>query len=511
MGNSITQTVWGRASMFLVLIITITVSVWFAFPYMKRVLSSYSIPYYNYTPTSADVLAAQPAVGEPAQGVPILMYHGVIEKGDEFNTSIQDFISQMEMLKKEGYTTISVHEFDLFRQGLFTLPAKPIIITFDDGRKDSFYTTDDILRKLGFKATLFVATGPNLEGNSFYLTWAELKRMQTTGRWELEAHGRHSHDKIKIFADNHAIGRFLSSKLYLEKEKRLETVEEFESRVEQDYINGIQDLHDHLGIDPHYFAIPLNDYGELPISNHEGAVEFNRKLIEKYFRLAFIQANDSDEVKNIYLPVYNFPEEDPYLVRRIEMKNMEADFLKATLDAQKPTESTLSLTSTTALQAYINSAFYSGMATSTPEGLVLLADKPDDIAQVVYGNVYWKKYKVAATVQRVEGRSVSLLFHFKDSNNYMSFGNTDKGFFLRSVVNGVTKSLVSPYIPATNYTGDMQLSVSVTDVSVTAAVNGKVIFKTLLVPLKNGVVGIRAWDDTLSAKVLIKSVVVSPL
>ncbi len=64
---------------------------------------------YSYFP-SRDVIKAQVEQGEPAQAVPILMYHGVLVSGElGINTTRKQFISHMEMLKKEGYQTISVN------------------------------------------------------------------------------------------------------------------------------------------------------------------------------------------------------------------------------------------------------------------------------------------------------------------------------------------------------------------------------------------------------------------
>jgi peptidoglycan/xylan/chitin deacetylase (PgdA/CDA1 family) len=511
MGNTIKNKIVFRTGIFLVLVVTILISVWIAFPYTKKFLTSYSIGYYHYTPTSPSVLSALPATGTPALAVPMLMYHGVIADLDSANTTIPNFIAQMEMLKTEGYTTISVNELDMSRQGLFTLPEKPIIITFDDGRKDSFYTTDDILKKLGFTATLFEASGPTLRGNPFYLTFDELKKVQATGRWEIEAHGRNSHDKIQIVPDNSVEGRFLTSKIYNTKKKRLETTEEFEKRVEQDYVDGIQDLKKYLGIDAHYFAIPLNDYGERPVSNYPEATAFNSGIIQKYFKMAFIQANDTDDVRNIYLPVYNFPDENPYLVRRIEVKNMSADFLKMTLEKELPANPVLNLTTDNFLTTKYDVDNYSGTASATSSGIDIKAQNPDDIGQLIYGEKYWKDYSATVVMKRVVGRSQSVLFYFVDSKNYMSFGNTDNGIFLRRTVNGVTRDLQKAYVPETPYTENVTFKIVTEDTTVTCFVNGKVIYSIHTLPFKSGKIGVRFWDDKVAAEGLVHSIVVKPI
>ena len=102
---------------------------------------------------------------------------------------------------------------------------------------------DGILEKLGFKATIFIATVKANEKEPFYLTWDELVKIKATGRWEIEAHGRRAHDKIQI-AEKDILGRYYTSRIYT-LEKELESVEEYKKRVEEDYVNGIPDIKEH--------------------------------------------------------------------------------------------------------------------------------------------------------------------------------------------------------------------------------------------------------------------------
>ena len=65
--------------------------------------------------------------------VPMLMYHSVDDGSAVACVRPKQFAQQMAYLKRAGYETI--HLDDLYRnlvQGT-NLPAKPIVITFDDG------------------------------------------------------------------------------------------------------------------------------------------------------------------------------------------------------------------------------------------------------------------------------------------------------------------------------------------------------------------------------------------
>jgi peptidoglycan/xylan/chitin deacetylase (PgdA/CDA1 family) len=485
---------------FLILVVTSIVSVIVGIPYAKESLpSGYSIDYYHYKPTKTLLAAAPNTAGKenlpPANAVPVLMYHGVIDRVDAVNTTIDNFISHMETLKSEGYTTISVRELDLFRQGKFVLPPKPIIITFDDGRKDSYYTTDDVLRQLGFKATIFVATGPIIEGNPFYLTWEDLNEMKATGRWEIEAHGRESHEKIPIGPDDSVYGRYLTSRMYLADQKRLETVAEFEKRVEEDYLNGINDLKTHVGVTPQYFAIPLNDYGEQSLSNYPGSITFNEHLLRKYFRLGLVQSNDNVYPAIVFASVYNFAYTNPYSVYRLEVENLSTKQLMEILDHEAPVPPELALAGSDFKSAPFNQKRFAGQILYLPTGLSLTASEPSANGQIIFGQNYWRNYETTAVMQQIVGRSVVLLFNFQDQKNYLAFGRSNDSYFLQATVNGVTTDLRSADEPEqANPSDPITLTATSKNGFVTGSVNGRVIFSQVAIPVQSGAVGFKVWD-----------------
>lgn len=515
MGNSLTSSET-RVVIFLALLSSSLIALIIGLPYAKKLLptSTYAIGYYRYQPAPA-ILAASttPVSGPPATAVPILMYHGVIDHRDAVNTPLPNFIAQMEALKKNGYSTISVHELDLFRQGQFILPPKPIILTFDDGRKDSYYPTDDILRQLGFRATIFVATGPIIDGNSFYLSWEDLKTMRASGRWEIEAHGRYSHEKIPIDPDGAKAGRYLTSRQYLASQQRLETVAEFEQRVEADYQNVISDLETHVGVTPRYFAIPLNDYGEQSLSNYPPSLDLNGRLIKKYFRLGFVQSNDNLNPSLIVAPIYNFSYTNPYSVYRLEVENLSAEELLKILDQQAPTSPQLTLAGADFNRAYFDPKRFTGKILYLPNGLSLTAEKPAANGQIVFGEDYWRDYEATATIAQSTGRSIVLLFNCQDQKNYLAFGRTDNSYFLRETVNNTTRDLIPPYRPPTaaSATEPVVLSISAKAGLVSGSVNGTEIFSRVAVSLRNGAVGFKVWGNTTPGSGILQQLTVKKI
>lgn len=123
-----------------------------------------------------------------ATGIPVLNYHQVEPKdGNPLTLWPEQFEAQMEYLAAEGYTTITIDEMmDALENGT-SLPEKSVIITFDDGYADNYEYAYPILKKYGFKATIFLIydftnTYPN------YLTWDQVAEMKDSGLIHFESH-----------------------------------------------------------------------------------------------------------------------------------------------------------------------------------------------------------------------------------------------------------------------------------------------------------------------------------
>ena len=121
-------------------------------------------------------------------GVPVLNYHQVEDKdGNPLTLYCDQFDQQMAYLAEEGYHTITLDEMMDAAENGTPLPEKPVVITLDDGYVDNYEYAYPILKKYGFKATIFLIndfTGvyPN------YLTWEQIREMQDSGLIDFESH-----------------------------------------------------------------------------------------------------------------------------------------------------------------------------------------------------------------------------------------------------------------------------------------------------------------------------------
>lgn len=145
------------------------------------------------TPPAGQTPAVAPPVKQESKpvaktplpaGIPILMYHSVgEEKNNDAVISKALFAEQMAFLSSHNYTPISLDDLHAYLNGKGDLPAKPVVLTFDDGYRDTYEVVFPILKKYGFKSVLFIPA--TFAGER--LSWQELKEMKAAGM-QIESH-----------------------------------------------------------------------------------------------------------------------------------------------------------------------------------------------------------------------------------------------------------------------------------------------------------------------------------
>jgi peptidoglycan/xylan/chitin deacetylase (PgdA/CDA1 family) len=215
------------------------------------------------TPDEKSVWAPLPP---DRSAVPVLLYHGIGPESDfsnsadaSYGVNIGDFAKQMTMIKHAGYQTISLTKFINFIRGKrVELPPRPLLLTFDDGRADSWTGADGILEKLHFNAVMFVDTGRVERCDPEYLSWDELQKLQSGSRWRLQLHaGPDGHQYIQYGRHKDDTGA------YYAYEYEHESFDDWQDRVRSDIDEGGKLLAEHVATyKPLAFAPPYGTYGQ---------------------------------------------------------------------------------------------------------------------------------------------------------------------------------------------------------------------------------------------------------
>lgn len=114
--------------------------------------------------------------------VTVLGYHNFSKKAPvtQMLMRTSEFREQMEHLRRERITVISMQEFLEWRLGTRTLPARCALITLDDGWKSVYTDAYPILKEYGYPFTLFLYTN-YIHGRGDSLSPAQIKEMQANG------------------------------------------------------------------------------------------------------------------------------------------------------------------------------------------------------------------------------------------------------------------------------------------------------------------------------------------
>lgn len=147
-------------------------------------------------------------------GIPILTYHHILrdEENTRFRhtsttTSVRAFSNQMTWLRDQGYTTLTMYQLEGYVRNKMNLPARSVVITFDDGLKSVNRYAYPILKEYGFKATAFIISSrikryPQKWGQKSlqFMSISELEQIQDV--FDIQSHTHFLH---RVDGDHHPI------------------------------------------------------------------------------------------------------------------------------------------------------------------------------------------------------------------------------------------------------------------------------------------------------------------
>ena len=172
--------------------------------------------------------------------VPILMYHYVSlppEDADVYRVDLSvtpnNFLAQMQYLADNGHTPIDLYTLSRAITNNEPLPAKAVVLTFDDGYLDNYENAYPILQAFGFVGTFFIPTEFIDNGRSGYMNWAMIEEMAAAGH-RFEPHSR-THSDLRGREADFLIWEMLGPQ---------------------------QTLAAHLGYTPRYFSYPAGRYDD---------------------------------------------------------------------------------------------------------------------------------------------------------------------------------------------------------------------------------------------------------
>jgi peptidoglycan/xylan/chitin deacetylase (PgdA/CDA1 family) len=163
------------------------------------------------SPTPPDVT---PAAG--AGSVPILCYHRVAD-APALDTVVTtgNFEQQMTWLRDNGYSVIPLAQLVEALEKHTPLPAKAVVLTFDDGFRTDYDNVFPVLKRFGYPATLFIYT-IWVGAASGADTWDGLRQMLASGLIDVQSHTV-THANLSQVSNRAGGGERLARELTLSK------------------------------------------------------------------------------------------------------------------------------------------------------------------------------------------------------------------------------------------------------------------------------------------------------
>ena len=233
-------------------------------------------------------------VSDSENGVKVLVlnYHKIDNTFISLAVRPDDFDAQMKYLRDHDYHTITPDELYDSLAGTGELPENPVLITFDDGYEDNYTNAYPILKKYGFKATIFVVTGFLDKHKKGYLSWDEAREMNKNGI-NIESHTV-NHKSMTDLTDDQLRSELVDSK------KKAET---------------------ELGHEVNYIAYPTGTYN----------LHIAQMVKEAGYKAAFtIKYGNVDKASNIYalerVPIFHTEDTNKDFKERIRYQPLFESF-----------------------------------------------------------------------------------------------------------------------------------------------------------------------------------------
>jgi peptidoglycan/xylan/chitin deacetylase (PgdA/CDA1 family) len=230
------------------------------------------------------------------------VYHGVgsdtAAEGDLAVTP-EVFAEHLAVLRAARMSFVTASDVAAAFAGGPPLPARAVMISFDDGRRDAVIWATPLLRQAGARATMFTITGAaDDKGSPYYAGWADLDQ----DVWDLQSHTASLHGQQDTRS-----GRLPALTSRAPGESRAEWL----ARVRSDLDQADEAILQHTDRPPVAFAYPFGAWGVDRTDDPAVAPVLAAELL-RHYRLAFHQ----DEQDTIPLAG---PDTAPMGIRRLEV------------------------------------------------------------------------------------------------------------------------------------------------------------------------------------------------
>jgi peptidoglycan/xylan/chitin deacetylase (PgdA/CDA1 family) len=172
--------------------------------------------------------------------IPILCYHRFGSRSSQLAVSPAAFEAQMDYLARNGYQVIPLARLTGFLERGEPIPRKSVVLTIDDGYRSAYEVAFPVLRKYGFRATVFLYS--DFVGAPDALTWSQMKEMEASGLVNIQPHSKtHANLTMRLAGESDA---------------------KYRDRLRSEVDTPIRLIQDRLAVPSVSYAFPYGDVNE---------------------------------------------------------------------------------------------------------------------------------------------------------------------------------------------------------------------------------------------------------
>ncbi|MBW2079632.1 MAG: poly-beta-1,6-N-acetyl-D-glucosamine N-deacetylase PgaB [Deltaproteobacteria bacterium] len=209
-------------------------------------------------------------------GIWVLCYHDVTLKPSSDPCTITHgmLAQQIEYLRTHGYHFVGIDELVEAKEGRKILPPKSVLLTFDDAYLSFYEFVFPLLRQLKCPAVLgvvghWIDMAPK-DITAPLMNWDQLREVADSDLVEIASHTYNLHRAVCYNPQGNS-GSAVSVRLYLSKEDRYETEDEYRGRIREDMQRQNKLFLEKLGSSPRVLVWPYGRFNMISLDEAKKA------------------------------------------------------------------------------------------------------------------------------------------------------------------------------------------------------------------------------------------------
>ncbi|VAW85237.1 Biofilm PGA synthesis deacetylase PgaB (EC 3.-) [hydrothermal vent metagenome] len=188
-----------------------------------------------------------------------------------------ELASQFAWMREHGYKPVSIDQIITAREGGKPLPAKAILLTFDDGYRSVYTRVYPLLKLFNYPAVIalvgqwmdvpageMVSYGDDLLPRKQFLEWSHVNEMVDSGLVEVASHSYDLHHGVQSNPQGNSQAAAITLR-YDEASDTYENEAQFKQRLSQDLKRSVAQIKRHTGKAPRTLIWPYGAYNQQTI------------------------------------------------------------------------------------------------------------------------------------------------------------------------------------------------------------------------------------------------------